>query len=89
MKKWKRRNVDDDDEDDDEDEEEEHRYVRPRRSFSSLTYLYDDEDEEEGGDERWNELEKKIRAGKYKPRRSDPWTLHVLYNNLKELNRER
>jgi hypothetical protein len=33
----------------------------------------------------WKKLEAKVRAGRYIPKRSDPWTLHVLYSNLKEL----
>lgn len=42
----------------------------------------DDDDEEEEG---FEELEAKIRQGKYKPKKSDPWTAHILYQNLKAL----
>jgi len=34
--------------------------------------------------DRFDEIEPLIRAGKYRPKSSDPWNAHLLYNLLKE-----
>ncbi len=94
MRRWRRDKEEDDDElltfdeledgDEDEDEEEEgavRRYLRPRPLRIAR---YDDFATEESGP-TFEDLEAKIRAGKYKPKRQDPWTAHVLYENLKSL----
>jgi hypothetical protein len=76
---------DDEEEDEEEDDEEEdvvafHRGPthRARRGFSSF-----DVDDEELSEE----MESAIRAGKYKPKRHDPWTAHTLYSMLKDLGK--
>ena len=94
MRRWRRDKEEDDDElltfdeledgDEDEDEEEEgagRRYLRPRPLRIAR---YDDFEAEESGP-TFEDLEAKIRAGKYKPKSQDPWTAHVLYENLKSL----
>ena len=75
---------DEDEEDDDgeEEEEDEDEYL-PRAKFSRRRIVrLDDDDEEE---ELSEEMAEAIRAGKYKPKRSDPWSAHTLYNVLKDL----
>jgi len=89
-----RRKKDEDDEDiltfDDlegEDEEEEEkprrrrRYAQPRPMKVTRFSDYEEEDEEAPDHD---DLGAKVRAGSYKPKRSDPWTIHVLYNLLVE-----
>lgn len=65
----------------------------PRESRSiSYRNIYESDAEQdeyekelrEQKEEDWDDKADKIRAGKYKPKRTDPWTLHVLYQNLKE-----
>ena len=98
MRRW-RRDIDEDDEvltfdefeGEGDDEEEEERPQRRRRSYAPPRQIRtrfeyeeeDDEDEEEGPS--FEELEGKIRAGKYKPKAEDPWHAHVLYQTLKDL----
>lgn len=93
MRRYRRGKKDDDDEvltfDDMEDEEEEEERPRRRRRYAPPRPMkvtrfsdYEPEDEEEVPDH--DELEAKVRAGGYKPKRSDPWTIHVLYNLLVE-----
>lgn len=94
MRRWRRRRDDEDDlveYDEDEDEEEEEEYERPKRRYPPprplrVTRFQDlpDEDEENDGP-KFEELEAKIRAGEYKPKGEDPWTAHILYQNLKAL----
>jgi len=80
----------DEEEDEDEEEEEEESFSgyrspahsrgaphRPRRGFLS----------DEGDDELSDEMAAAIRAGKYKPKRQDPWTAHTLYSMLKDLGK--
>lgn len=97
MRRWRRDKEEDDDElltfdeledgDEDEDDEEEEeagagrRYLRPRPLRIAR---YDDFEDGESGP-TFEDLEAKIRAGKYKPKSKDPWTAHVLYENLKSL----
>jgi len=96
MRRWKKKKKQDeeddddllsfDDMDDDEEEDESPRrrsYLPPRpiRTYHH-TEMDDDLDEEEGA--TFEDLEPKIRAGKYKPKKSDPWNAHILYNLLKE-----
>lgn len=93
MRRWRRRRDDEDDlveYDEDEDEEEEE-YERPRRRYPPprplrVTRFQDlpDEDEEDDGP-KFEDLEAKIRAGEYRPKEKDPWTAHILYQNLKAL----
>jgi len=74
-----------DEEDEDEDEEKGYRkrtYSPPRPIRTHYHSDYDDDDERDGP--TFDELEPKIRAGKYKPKKSDPWNAIVLYNLLKE-----
>lgn len=78
MKKWKRRVVEDDEEEEEEEEVEERPFLRR----SVLNAFEFDEDEPRMTEDKWKRLEKKIRAGKYKPKESDPWTLHVLFEHL-------
>ena len=77
MKKWKRRVVEDDEEEEEEEEVEERPFLR-----RSVLSAFEFEDEPRMTEEKWKRLEKKIRAGKYKPKESDPWTLHVLFEHL-------
>jgi hypothetical protein len=76
---------DDEDEDEDDDDDEPLSLRRPRRpSFRpSRRFDFDDGDEEELSEE----MAAAIRAGEYKPRRSDPWSAHVLYNALKDIGK--
>ena len=94
MRKWKKKIDDDDDTltfddlEDDEDEEEEKGYRKrtyspPRPIRTHYHSDYDDDDDERDGP-TFDELEPKIRAGKYKPKKTDPWNAIVLYNLLKE-----
>lgn len=97
MRRWRKKKEEDDDvlkfdnlnydeeEDEDDDEEDERprrRYVPPRpirtRFFSDN---YDDANDGEEGS-TFEDLEPMIRAGKYKPKPSDPYTAHILYQNL-------
>lgn len=73
-------------EEEEDDDEEEDVWFRRRRSFSDLveTLNNDYEEQEQIDETQWCDLEQKIRAGKYKPKHSDHYTLHVLYNNLKQ-----
>ncbi len=79
MKKWKRRVAEDDEE---EEEEEEAVEERPFLRRSVLGAFDFDDEEPRMSEGKWKQLEKKIRAGKYKPKASDPWTLHVLFDHL-------
>ena len=84
MKRWKRRRVEEVEVEPkgfEEDEFEEEEFAPASRHFQDYF-----EDEDPGMPEaEWRELEAKLRAGNYVHKRSDPWTLHVLYSNLKEL----
>lgn len=75
-----------DEEDDEEDEEEsfsgyESPARRPRRGFMSRGY--DDDDDNELSEE----MAAAIRAGKYKPKKHDPWSAHTLYSMLRDLGK--
>lgn len=82
MKRWKRRRVEEEDEEGSDEEELEDELDLD----DGVDYDFD-EIEDHIPAKKWQKLESKIRAGKYKPKHSDPWTLHVLYNNLKDLGR--
>jgi len=93
MRRWRRKKEDEDDleeyeEDEDEDEEDERpkkRYPPPRPLRVTRFHDLFDEDEEEDEGPKFEDLEANIRAGKYKPKPEDPWTAHILYQNLKAL----
>lgn len=64
----------------------------PRRRRSSIHTRFDeddeDEEEEEDGDDEtssFDRLAPLIRAGKYKPKQTDPYTVHILYQSLRDL----
>lgn len=98
MRRWRKKSEDDEDDvltfdnidDDEEDEKPRRRYKIPkspiRTRFSSTD---DDEDLEEGASEdedgSFENLEPLIRAGKYKPKPSDHYTVHLLYQTLRDL----
>jgi len=92
-KMWRRRLREDDEEDDDDDEEEvnEGRYRRPKiearhydpEIIENLSF-FDDDDEDSS---HVDELLDRVREGKYRPKRSDHWSVHVAYNLMK--NREK
>ena len=91
MRTWRRPRGDLDDldldlDEDDEDEGRVRRYSPPRPL--RITRFSDFEDEDEDGEEgiaRFDKIKGLIRAGKYKPKPSDPWIAHILYSNLKAL----
>lgn len=61
---------------------------RPRSYARTMRTRFDGDDEEDEPDEdavSFDELEPKIRAGKYIPKKSDPWTAHILYQSLQDL----
>lgn len=73
---------------DEEDFEQEEEAPRSRlrklprkRSFAQLEFEHE---QESPTSQHLSALESKIREGIYKPKMSDHWTLHVLYQNLKE-----
>ena len=74
--------VEEEEGDEDEEEEEEMIEARQRRPlFGSSRIIRIDDDPEELSEE----MAAAIRAGEYKPKRSDPWSAHTLYNVLKDL----
>lgn len=91
MRKWRRPGLEEfeegfdlDEEEEEEEEEVPHRYVaRPLRvtRFSD----FDADESPADGIARFDRIKGLIRAGKYKPKQSDPWMAHILYSNLKEL----
>lgn len=81
MKRWRRRPREDDSDEEDDDEEQ----TVTSREVWRETFSFDTDDDEEFDEVRWAKLEKKVRAGRYRPRPSDPWGIHVLYNNLRDL----
>jgi hypothetical protein len=93
MRRWKRNGDEEDDiltfEGFDVEEEVESKpkrrpYLPPRPIKTHFDYD-DDLEEEEDACARFDELEPKIRAGKYKPKKGDPWNAHVLYDMLKSM----
>ena len=83
--------LDDDDGGDDDDESKKKKKKR-RRSYPAPRPLrvtrfdgLDDDDDYDDDEESFELLEAKIRTGKYKPKKTDPWTAHILYQNLKAL----
>jgi hypothetical protein len=88
MRRWRRpreEDLDDLDLDDDEDEKV-RRYLPPRPLRITRFSDFEDEPEDDGGGiARFDKIKGLIRAGKYRPKPSDPWIAHILYNNLKAL----
>ena len=84
----------DDDDEEEEDDEETDEETEPddppwrptrRPAFRrSRAFGYDDDGDAE---ELTEEMAAAIRAGKYKPKRADPWTAHILYNALLDTGR--
>ena len=91
MRRWRRPVLEElefDIEDDDEEEEEEEevrRYAPPRPLRVTRFSDFGDDDDAGDGITRFDQIKGLIRAGKYKPKQSDPWIAHILYSNLKEL----
>jgi putative alpha-1,2-mannosidase len=75
VKRWKRRSIEEVEDNLDEEDLEEDEDFDDFDEVSTMSEV------------KWNELESKIRAGKYRPKHSDPWTLHVLYSNLRDLGK--
>lgn len=75
---------DEEDEEEEEEEDEEESWsppLRRRPAFRrSRAFMYDDDEDEELSEE----MAAAIRAGQYKPQKSDPWSAHLLYNVLKD-----
>lgn len=96
MRRWRKKKDEDEDdilsfddleeEDDDDDEKPRRKRYLPPRPIRTH-YSYDDSDDEDEGESgpTFDELEPKIRAGKYKPKSDDPWNAHILYQMLKKL----
>lgn len=97
MRRWRKNNDNDllkfEDLDESEEDEEVDRYRLPKRRPSFVGKFDDDDDEvDEGeGDDvddaiaTFDKLAPLVRAGEYKPKQSDPYTLHLLYQNLLHL----
>ena len=98
MRRWRKRSGDEEelltfdgligtDADDDEEEAEEkrprRRYAPPRPIRTRFHGEVDFGGEEDGP--TFDELEPMIRAGKYKPKQSDPYNAHLLYQALRDL----
>lgn len=73
------------DEDDEEDEPRPRRKVAAPRAIRTRFYGEDHDDDEEDEGSTFEDLEPLIRAGKYKPKKQDPYTAHILYQNLQAL----
>lgn len=85
MRRWRRGTEEEPDEAlvfDDEVED------RPRSYARTMRTRFDADDYEEEAAEdaaSFDDLEPKIRAGKYIPKKDDPWTAHILYQALQDL----
>ncbi len=91
MRRWRRPRYEDEDEEEGEEVEEEERPrrriippARPMRVTRFSDFGLEDE-ESETGIQRFDKIEPMIRRGMYKPKTSDPWMAHVLYENLRAL----
>jgi hypothetical protein len=100
MNRWKRK-IDDEDDTltfddlddlddlddavDDEPKKKRRPYLPPRPIRTHFSYEEGDLDEDDTEQNRFDEIEAKIRAGSYKPTKSDPWNAHVLYDMLRSL----
>ena len=71
------------DDDEEEDDKPRRRYAPPRPIRTRFHSDGDDDEEPDGP--TFEELEPKIRAGKYRPKSGDPWTAHILYQSLRDL----
>jgi len=82
MTRWRKKDDDDDvlTFDDIEEPDGHQRYRKPVPRHINTNFDY----EEQSGP-TFDELELKIRSGKYKPKAKDPWNAHVLYQTLKDL----
>jgi len=97
MKRWRKKKDEDEDdilsfedleeEEDDDEKPRRKRYLPPRPIRTHYSYDDSDDEDEDDGESgpTFDELEPKIRAGKYKPKPDDPWNAHVLYQTLKKL----
>jgi hypothetical protein len=94
MRRWRKRPDEDDDDTltfedletvEKEDDKPKRRPYLPPRPIRTHYSFDEDIDDEEGACARFDELEPKIRAGKYRPKRGDPWNAHVLYDMLKSM----
>lgn len=63
------------------------RYAAPRSfsGFGNDDEPEEDEEYEEDTESSHDALEPLVRAGKYKPKPSDPWTIHILYQALRDI----
>ncbi len=91
MRRWRRPRYYEEDEDEEEEDEEEEE-ERPRRRIPPARPMrvtrFSDfglDEESETGIQRFDKIEPMIRRGMYKPKTSDPWMAHVLYENLRAL----
>lgn len=94
MRRWRRPRYDEDDEEEELEEEEEEEEEKPRRRKipparpMRVTRFSDfglEEEESESQIERFDKIAPMIRRGMYKPKTSDPWIAHILYENLRAL----
>ena len=101
MRRWRKRKISDGDIlnfDSESDSREKSKYSSPNRKLLNIhdediedveevedDDEYDDEYDEDGNIAKFNRLEPLVRAGKYKPKSSDPYTVHLLYQSLIEL----
>ena len=99
MRRWRKKKKEEDDDDilnfedleEEEEEEDEEEEEKPRRRYAPprpiRTRFFGDDFDEDEDDEgpTFEELEPKIRAGKYVPKQSDPYTAHILYQSLRDL----
>jgi len=101
-KKWLGKSRNDEFEEDDFEIDDSPRVRRgftprePRKiSYRNIYEMEDELDDEYDAEVRaqkedeWEDKAEKIKKGTYKPRRNDPWTLHVLYQNVQENSRKR
>lgn len=94
MRRWRRRGNDEEvlTFDDMVEADDEERVPPPRRRYAPprpFRTMFADEDgigdDDESEGPTFEDLEPMIRAGSYKPKQSDPWTAHVLYQSLLDL----
>lgn len=94
MRRWRKDNdeiLKFEDIDESEENDEVGRYRLPRRRPSFVSKFDDETDDESDGDDvddaiaMFDRLAPLVRAGEYKPKQSDPYTLHLLYQNLLHL----
>lgn len=84
MRKWKKTGFEEEEFDGDYIEDEFDRYAPIRRRKMSTMYDSDGDDDEDEDGPSFDDLEDDIRSGKYKPKPSDPWNAHLLFQFLKD-----